>query len=62
VADKDGDRSLNLEDAMSMLAKNIGKMMNPLVGGINMVAMEVIMAMAEEEKVSSAMNVKTLAI
>ena len=60
MADKDGDRSLNLEDAMSMLARNIGKMMNPLVGGINMVAMEVIMAMAEEEKVSSAMSVKVL--
>ena len=34
VADKDGDRSLNLEDAMGMLARNIGKMMNPF-GGTN---------------------------
>ena len=32
VADKDGDRSLNLEDAMGMLARNIGKMMNPSGG------------------------------
>ena len=34
VADKDGDRSLNFEDAMGMFARNIGKMMNPF-GGTN---------------------------
>ena len=33
VADKDGDSSLNLEDAIwVMLARNIGKMMNPFGG------------------------------
>ena len=29
VADKEGYTSLNLEDAMGMLTRNIGKMMNP---------------------------------
>ena len=28
VADKDGDRSPNVEDAMGMLARNLSKMMN----------------------------------
>ena len=32
VADKDGDRSPNSEDAMGMLVRNLGKMMNPSGG------------------------------
>ena len=45
-----------------MLASNLGKMMNSSGRGISMVAREVIVEMAEEEKVSSAMSVKALII
>ena len=45
-----------------ILARNIGKMTNPSGGRNQYGRQDVIVAMAEEEKVSSAMSVKELVI
>ena len=57
VPDKDGDRSLNVEDAMGILARNLGKLMNSS-GGRNQYGRQI----AEEENVLDAMSLKVLVI